>query len=148
MQRFLSLSLVLCSAACAPSALIQSAPVPVAMVGSWHLDGTSIRSSGFYNPETLDFDESVAPGEYITLTADGQFEEGRVTRTGAGECAVARYEYHRGTVAVRDSVLVLSAIAGRVRSVSPCHLQDDYEKNDTGVRTLAWHAGQIALAAR
>src|SRR5579872_1794137 len=141
----LSLSLALCSGACATSARIHSAPVPAAMVGSWHLDGSSIRSSGFYNPKTLDFNQSVAPGEYITLTADGHFEEGSVTRRGSGECAVARYEYHRGTVVVRDSELVLYPTAGRVRSVAPCNLRDDYEKNDTGVRTLAWHAGQTAF---
>ena len=115
------------------------------MVGSWHLDGSTMQSSGFYNPETFDFAESAAPGQYITLTADGQFEEGSVTRSGAGECAVARYEYHRGTVVVRDSVLVLYATAGRVRSAAPCDLRDDYEKNDTGVRTIAWHAGQTAF---
>jgi hypothetical protein len=150
MKHVVLLSLVLC--ACTPSAFIGSgavAPastpssvVPDAMVGSWHLDGSPMRSSGFYDPTTLDFAESAAPGQYIALTADGRFEEGRVTRTGAGECSVARYEYHRGTVVVRDSVLVLYATAGRVRSVAPCDLRDDYEKNDTGVRTLAWHAGQ------
>ncbi|HXB24501.1 MAG TPA: hypothetical protein VNV25_07225, partial [Gemmatimonadaceae bacterium] len=50
---------------------------------------------------------------------------------------VTRYEYHRGTVEVRDSVLVLYATAGRVRNVAPCDLTSDYEKNDTGVESLA-----------
>jgi hypothetical protein len=113
------------------------------MVGSWHLDGGGVQSSGFYNPETLEFDEASAPGQFITLTADGRFESGRVTRTGTGECAVSRYEYHTGTVDVRDSVLVLYATAGRIRSVAPCDLNADYEKNDTGIETLAWRPGSL-----
>ena len=145
------LSLVLCSAACTPGAFIGSnvlAPskmpaseVPDVMVGSWRLDGGGVRSSGFYDPETLEFASANAPGQYITLTADGRFESGRVTRTGTGGCAVARYEYHRGTVVVRDSTLVLYATSGRVRSESPCNLNDDYEKNDVGIQTVAWHPG-------
>lgn len=111
------------------------------MVGSWRLDGGGVRSSGFYDSETLEFAEASAPGQYITLMADGRFESGRVTRTGTGECAVARYEYHRGTVVVRDSVLVLYATSGRVRSVAPCDLSSDYEKNDTRVETVAWRPG-------
>ena len=145
----LLLSLALCSTACTPGAFIAvggplapsrtpSTQVPDAMVGSWRLDGGGVRSSGFYDPETLEFAEADVPGQYITLTADGQFESGRVTRTGTGECAVARYEYHRGTVVVRDSVLVLYATAGRVRNVAPCDLNADYEKNDTGIQLLAW----------
>jgi hypothetical protein len=145
MKHLLFLSLALCSTACTPSAFIASpavAPVPNPIVGSWHQDGSTMRSGGFYNAETLDFAEGAAPGQYITVTADGHFEEGRFARIGTGKCAVARYEYHQGTVVVRDSVLVLYATAGRVRNVAPCDLRDDYEKNDTGVRTLAWHAGQ------
>src|SRR5579862_710086 len=152
MKRIPLLSLVLCgAAACTPGAYIGSsvlAPsktpvseVPDVMVGSWRLDGGGVRSSGFYDPETLEFAEARAPGQYITVTADGSFESGRVTRTGTGGCAVARYEYHRGTVVVHDSVLVLYATAGRVRSVSPCDLKNDYEKNDTGIQTLVWRAG-------
>jgi len=83
------------------------------------------------------------PGQYITLTADGRFESGRVTRTGTGGCAVARYEYHRGTVVVRDSVLVLYATAGRVRNVAPCDLNADYEKNDVGVESLVWRPASL-----
>jgi Chaperone for protein-folding within the ER, fungal len=112
------------------------------MVGSWRLDGSRIRINGFYDPTTLDFAESAGPGQYITLTADGHFESGSVTHAGTGECAVSRYEYHRGTVVVRDSSLVLYATSGRVRSVAPCTLRDDYEKNDAGVRTFAWRAGR------
>ena len=111
------------------------------MVGSWRLDGGGVRSDGFYDPETLEFATAHAPGEYIALTADGRFESGRVTRTGTGQCAVARYEYHRGTVVVRDSLLTLYATSGRVRSVSACNLNDDYEKNDTGIQTVVWRAG-------
>jgi hypothetical protein len=111
------------------------------MVGSWRLDGSRIRIDGFYDPTTLDFAESAGPGQYITLTADGHFESGSVTHGGTGACAVSRYEYHRGTVVVRDSSLVLYATSGRVRSIAPCHLRDDYEKDDVGVRTLVWHAG-------
>ena len=107
------------------------------MVGSWRLDRGGLRSDGFYDPETMEFAAASAPGQYIRVTADGQFESGRVTRSGAGECALARYEYHRGTVEVRDSVLVLYATAGRVRSVAPCDLKSDYEKNDTGVEVVA-----------
>lgn len=111
------------------------------MVGSWRLDGGGVRSVGFYDPETLEFAAAAAPGEYITLTADGRFESGRVTRAGAGACTVARYEYHRGTVAVHDSVLVLYPTSGRIRSVAPCDLSSDYEKNDTRVETLTWRPG-------
>lgn len=135
MKHILLLSLALCIAVCTPSAVIRAqAPAPV--------------PGNFYNAGTMDFDESVPSGEYITLTADGRFEHGSVTRTGTGACAVSRYEYHSGTAVVRDSVLVLTATAGRVRSIAPCDLNADYEKNDTGVRTLAWHAGQTVLAAR
>jgi len=134
------LSLALCSAACAPGALIQTTPTPAPIVGSWRLDGGGVQSAGFYDPETLEFAEVRSPGQYLTLTADGQFESGRVTRTGTGGCAVARYEYHRGTFVVRDSVLVLSPTSGRVRSVSPCDLKNDYEKNDTGIQTVVWRA--------
>jgi Chaperone for protein-folding within the ER, fungal len=107
------------------------------MVGSWRFDGGGVPSNGFYDPETMDFAEASAPGQYVTLTADGHFESGRVTRTGTGGCAVSRYEYHSGTVVVRDSVLILYATTGRIRSVAPCDLNSDYEKNDTGVQTLA-----------
>lgn len=150
MKRFiLLLSSALCSAACTPSALIQSnAPAPSnAIVGSWRLDGGGVRSSGFYDPETLEFADADAPGEYLMLTADGQFESGRVTRTGTGGCAVARYEYHRGTVAMHDSVLVLTATSGRIRNVAPCDLQNDYEKNDTGIQTVVWRAGVMVVAS-
>ena len=153
MKLFSLLSLVLCSAAaCTPGAFISGAlapsrtpstPVPETLVGSWRLDGGGVESSGFYDPETLEFAEASKPGQYITLTADGRFESGRVTRTGEGACAMARYEYHRGTVEVRDSVLVLYATAGRVRSVAPCNLDEDYEKNDTGVESLAWRSGRF-----
>ena len=137
MRHVLLLCLGLSSAACAhPSALIVPvAPAP-ALVGSWRLESGGVRSTGFYDPETLEFADS-KPGQYITLTAEGGFESGRVTRAGEGACAVTRYEYHRGTVEVRDSVLVLYATAGRVRNVAPCDLTSDYEKNDTGVESLA-----------
>jgi hypothetical protein len=140
MKHVLLLSLALCSVACTPSAFIGSGALAPSIVGSWRLDGGGVRSNGFYDPETLEFAEASAPGQYITLTADGRFESGRVTRTGTGECAVARYEYHRGTVEVRDSVLVLYATAGRVRNVAPCDLNSDYEKNDTGVQSLVWRS--------
>jgi hypothetical protein len=138
MRHVLLLCLGLSSAACAhPSAFIVS-PVALApaLVGSWRLESGGVRSTGFYDPETLEFADS-KPGQYITLTAEGGFESGRVTRAGVGACAVTRYEYHRGTVEVRDSVLVLYATAGRVRNVAPCDLTSDYEKNDTGVESLA-----------
>jgi hypothetical protein len=140
---FLLLSLALCSVACTPSAFIQgSAPVPEGIVGSWR-QGDGVSSSRFYDPETLEFAEASTPGQYITLTADGQFESGRVTRTGTGRCAVARYEYHRGTFVVRDSVLVLSAASGRIRNVAPCDLKADYEKNDVSVESLVWPASFV-----
>jgi hypothetical protein len=135
-------SLALCAVACTPSAfIVASAPVPEGVVGSWHLGGVS--STRFYDPETMEFAEASMPGQYITLTADGRFESGRVTRTGTGGCAVARYEYHRGTVVVRDSVLVLYATAGRVRNVAPCDLNADYEKNDVGVESLVWRPASL-----
>jgi len=137
----LLVSLALCSVACTPSAfIVASGPVPEGIVGSWRLDG-GVSSNGFYDPETLEFAEASMPGQYITLTADGRFESGRVTRTGTGGCAVARYEYHRGTVVVRDSVLVLYSTSGRVRNVAPCDLNADYEKNDVRVESLAWRPG-------
>ena len=95
-----------------------------------------LNSSGFYDPETLDFAAVSTPGQYLTLTPDGRFERGRVTRTGTGGCAVTRYEYHEGTVVVRDSVLILNATSGRVRNVSPCNLNEDYEKNDVRVDSV------------
>jgi Chaperone for protein-folding within the ER, fungal len=150
MKTSLLISLVLCGVACTPSAFIGSsvpapAPVPNAMVGSWRPDGSTIKSSGFYDPETLEFDASATPGQFITLTADGHFEEGRVTHSGTGACAVTRYEYHSGTVVVRDTALVLYATAGRVRNVAPCDLSADYEQNDVGVRTLVWHQTMLAV---
>ena len=142
-QLVLLLSLALCGTACAPGAFIDLRPLPAVMVGTWRLDGGGVSSRGFYDPETLEFAEASAPGQYITLTADGRFESGRFTRTGTGGCAVSRYEYHSGTVVVRDSVLILYATSGRVRSVAPCDLNSDYEKNDTGVESLAWRSGSF-----
>jgi hypothetical protein len=139
----LLLSLALCGEACTPGAFIQSSTLAPTIVGSWRLDGGGLRSTGFYDPETLEFAEAREPGQFITLTADGQFESGRVTRTGTGGCAVARYEYHRGTVVAHDSVLVLYATSGRVRSVAPCALNDDYEKNDAGIQTFVLGAGFV-----
>jgi hypothetical protein len=115
--------------------------VPEEFVGTWY--NGSVSLSNFYNSSTGEWTNAVGSGSFYRFFQDGTFEFGWQMHVSLYGCSNTGMVYRRGTVAARDSILVLYDRFSRVMGQDNCNASQNYEKAGTiSTETLVIQPGR------
>lgn len=114
--------------------------VPAALVGEWQ-SGT-VSSVNFYNPATGAWGTPSGTGMFFKFTPDGYYEKGVLLQSSLYGHTTTFFAYNKGTITVKDSVIVIYPTYGKIKSVDNMVAENNYEKDDQlESETMLWAKG-------
>lgn len=114
--------------------------VPAALVGEWQ-SGT-VSSVNFYNPTTGAWGAPSGTGMFFKFKPDGYYEKGVLLQSSLSGHTTTFFAYNKGTMTVKNNVIVIYPTYGRIKSVDNMVQENNYEKDDELVsETMLWEKG-------